>query len=553
MTATLAHRSGFPTSDVEPLDVQNDLWSTGRLRLAARASVAVAGGASAAFLVGWYAHIPALFRLGPDFAPVLFNTALCFVLGAAALAAFIEERGRGALVLPLMLLVLTGASVLQYVTPLSFGVDELAWYVGVSHPAMAPFVDASRGTPGRIPPNTALAGALLAVGLLTVTSGRMSRSRLVVGGFSAVVSASIGAVSLSGYLIGIPTAYGWGSFNRMAPQSAVILIVLGFGLLCASALAARRDGVYIGRVVPGLAASATAIIAIFMWEALVDHDRRNLETAVHHQARAVASAVARAVENRAQIVDRLVLERALGSGASPAARSQTASQVLRDFAGTTAITWLDSAGVVTWRMAEHGDEADAAGSNFGRIPARAALLRASRDRARAIISAPVLHVGREPSVLIVAPVPGRDDVPPGYLVLELVPERLLSDALPLDLAALYHFSLEDARRPLLARPMGDDLHDAVAVEIDARDRRWTLTVAPTAGTVAEFSSALPLIFLLTGLLCAALAARIVRSAQLAAEQSRTLAQTVAEGGFHRTRQRGNVILAAGHPHDGPRR
>ena len=528
--ATISNRSGTDTPDVAPSGEQDDLWSTGRLLFAARASAAAVGVTSVAFLLGWYAQVPSMVRLRPDFAPVLFNTALCFLLAAGALVALTEQRSRVAIALATTILLITGTTLLQYLTPWPFGVDELMWHVGVSRQAMTPFTDAARGTSGRMAPNSALGCMLLALGLLTIAAGRMNRSRLVVGGFCAVVAASVGAVSLSGYLIGIPTAYGWGSFNRMAPQSTVILIAMGFGLLCATALVARRNGVYLGRVVPGLAASATALIAIFMWEALVDHDRRNLETAALHQARAVASAVVRGIENRARIVDRLVLERALVPEGPSGARSQAAAQIFRDFSGITAITWLDSTGIVTWRMAEHGDATDPVGTNFRRIPSREALLRGSRDRNRAVVSAPLLHLEREPSVFIAAPVLGKDDATAGYLVFEIVPERLLAEALPLDFAALYRYSLTDARRPLVGRSGSDqgDLEDAVTVGIDARDRQWKLTVAPTDRTLAEFSSALPLIFLLTGLLCAALAARIVRSAQVAAEQSRKLARTVAD-------------------------
>ena len=529
--ATTPVRPGSARTTLDPFTPPQYFWRESRLRAAARTCAAVVGLFATSVIVGWYAQLPALLRLRPNFVAIQFNTALCFLLAAAALAALIGRRTRAALALSVALLLLSGATLVEYLTGWSAGIDEMFWQLGVNRVVMGQFADLGQRAPGRMAPNSAVALALLAIALVTMAAGRVNRVRLVVGVVGALAATMAGAVALSGYLIGIPTAYGWGHLTSMAPQSAATLIVLGLGVLCGAVLAARRDGLYTGRVLPGLAGTTIAIAALFMWEALVDHERRDLEFAVRHQANAVASAVSRSVDDRAKVVDRLVQQRAIAGADSPAARSLSSSQILGDLSGITAITWLDSTGTVTWRTAERASDEDAVGTRFARAPLLVSLLRAARGRGRAIVSPPSAGERREQSVFIVSPASPTDGARSGFLVVELIPARLLGDVLPEEFAQLYGFTLKDAGVTLAGHVGADDpaiSRWAATVPVDVRGRRWQLTVVPTQRTLDELSSAVPTTFLLAALACALFAGWIVRSAQVAAEQSVKLARTVVD-------------------------
>ena len=518
------------TTVLDTLAPPQPFWREGRLAMAARACAGSVGIFATSIIIGWYAQRPALVRLRENFAPVQFNAALCFVLAAAALATLAARRRRASLALSVSLLLLSGTTLAEHLFGWVVGIDVVLWRLGVSRAAMGPLAEPEGYSPGRMAPNSAVALTLLAAALVVLVVGRMNRTRLVVGAVGALAAAAAGVVALAGYVMGIPTAYGWGNLARMAPQSAVIIIVLGLGVLCGSVLCARRAGLDTARVTPGLTSATVAIAALLMWQALVDHDRRNLETAVRHQANAVASDVSRSVDARAKVVDRLVRQQAPSAGDSPAARSLLWSQVLRDFPGITAITWLDSAGVVTWRMAEVAADEEAVGSMFARTAMRAALLRAAIVRGRAVVSAAVAHEGREASVFVVSSALRTNGSPSAYLVVELIPETILADALPEDVPQLYHYLLHDDRVLLAGRTTATQgTARGVAISsIQLRDRTWRLTVIPTQVTLDLFASALPTTFLVVAVICALVAGWIVRSAQIAAEQSLELARTLGE-------------------------
>ncbi len=506
-------------------------WREGRLRVAALACAGAGGLMAASVIAGWYANVPALLRLGPGFAPVQFNAAMCLVLIAASLGALIGRNHRVSLALAAVTLLLAGLTLAEQFAGWSAGLDDLPTRLGVGREVMqAMILSGGPAAPGRMAPNTAAALALLAIALMSA-SGRTTYLRLVIGAVGALAATTFGTVALSGYVFGVPGAYVWGNSARMAPQSAVITMILGLGALCGAIVSARRSGLSTARVVPGLASTTVAIAALLMWQALLEHDRRTLEIAVRHQLNAMRIVIARAIDDRTKVVDRLAQSGAVAGGDTPSARNLSSSQIIRDFPGITAITWLDSAGAATWRMAEHARGEGGIGNASEATPLRASLLVQARARGRAIVSRPVGGSGGEPSVLIATPIPEIDGGVRGGLLMELVPARMMADVLPDEFALLYSYALEDAGVLLTGAALPSDgrlTSSAASVVLDVRGRHWRLTVTPTHQTLDELSSALPTTFLIAWLGCALLAGWIVRAAQVAAEQSGTLARTVAD-------------------------
>jgi PAS domain S-box-containing protein len=501
------------------------------LRLAALVCAGISAAVAATIILGWYARLPSLLRLAPSYGAVQFNTALCVLLGAGALAALVQRRMRTSCVLSVAVFLFAGVTFGEHFAGWSAGIDGMGWYLGVSNAMMGQYAELVRGEPGRMAPNSALALALAGLALVSVSVRRMNRARLVAGAVGALAATTAGCVAFWGYIIGMPSAYGWGGLTQMAPQSAAMCIVLGLGVLFGSLLSARRAGLDIREVLPGLTATTVIIASLFMWQALIDHDRRNREVAVGHQASAAASAILRGMKDRVNVLDRVVQEHALSGADSPAARSLSSSQIIRDFPGVVAISWLDSAGAVTWRMAESEGVDDAVGTQFVRTRQRASLLRDAREHGHAVVSAPSVREGTTASVFIVSPTVRAGGASSGYLVFELVPERLLSDVVPPDFSELYGYTLMDGHTTL-ARHVADDdpdiSHSAATVPVDVRGRQWRLTVVPTQRMLDEFSSTLPATFLLAALVRAFLAAFLVRLVQLAAERSEKLKRTVAE-------------------------
>ncbi len=502
-------------------------WRESRLRAAAVLCAVPLALLSAATLMGWFGRGPVAFR--PSAAEVPFNTSLCFLLVAVAIAALVAQRGRVTAVAALASGALAVVTLVEHLTTWSPGLDELAWRIGARREVLQDAVDATTIISMRMAPNAGVMLAMVSIGLVAISMGRMTRSRLVLGSLGALVATLGGFIGVSGTVVGLPTLYRWGNTPAMSSWAAVSFILVGLGLLSASVLSARRADVYTGRIVPGAAATTVVIAALFMWEALVAHDRGSLETGVRHEAAAIMAELERSVNNRARVVDRLVQGRSILGGETPATRSVSSSQVIRDFPGVTALTWLDTAGIVTWRMAETATGDEVVGQQFARSVARGELLRRARDVGHAVISAPQMHADRNATVFMAAPMTKNSRALDGYLIVELIPERLIAETLPADFDQQYGYALRDAHLTLAARASQEALsHDDAAASLGlvALGREWQLSVYPTNRTIAEYSSLLPTTFLIAALICAALAARIVWAAQVAAEQAATLAQTV---------------------------
>ena len=478
-------------------------------------------------LLGWYGVGPAF--AWPASAGVPFNVALCTLLIAVAGASIALGRVRSATLAASGSFLLSAASLVEMLSGWWHGVDELAWHLGARHHVVDQALNAGADAASRMAPNAAVIILVASIGLLAIAAGPMTRWRLVLGATGALLATLGGFIGISRSLAGLPTQYLWRNTPAMSPWAAEGFIVVGLCVLFVSVVMARRANVYTGRVVPGVAATTVVLSALVMWEALVDHDRRSLETVIHHEAVYIASELQRSVDNCARVVDRLVQRHTIEGDDTPASRSISSAQIIRDFPGITALTWLDSAGLVTWRMAEIATGDEAIGRQFARSEPRRKLLRRAAAHGHAVMSSPQMHSDRSATVLMAAPMSTNARRLDGYLVVELVPERLIAETMPDGFDRLYGYILREGRLALAARATPEALSNAasaVALGFVAGDRAWQLALYPTDRSIGEYSSPLPTTFLVAALICAALAARIVWAAQVTEEQSEKLAQTI---------------------------
>jgi PAS domain S-box-containing protein len=509
------------------LATKERFWRESRLRPATFLAALLLTFEAAVALAGWYRVGPA--AIGPTHLGVPYITALCCLFVAIAIAALAAQRTRVTVIVAGVTLILSAGMLVQHVMSWVPRMDDLAWHLGAARDVMRDALDSTKIVAMPVAPSAAAVLAIVSIALIAISTGRMSRSRLVLGSFGAFVATLGGFIGVSGALAGVPTQYILGNTATMSSGGAVGFLVIGLGVLAASVLTARRGEVYTGRIVPGIAATTVVISAILMWEALVEHDRRTLDAVVRHEALSIAAALERSVNDRARVVDRMVQRRTIAGGDSPATQSVSSSQVIRDFPGVTALSWLDSNGVISWQMAEAATGDEAVGKQFARSAAQRELLRHARTVGHAVISAPQMHTARSTTVLVAAPVAKNSGALDGYLVVEVIPERLIAEILPEDFDQLYGYALRDGGLMLSAHASHEGRADGAAsatIGVVARGRPWQLSVYPANRTIAENSSLLPTTFLIAALICAALAARIVWAAQVAEEQSVKLAQTV---------------------------
>ncbi|PIQ97874.1 MAG: hypothetical protein COV67_01900 [Nitrospinae bacterium CG11_big_fil_rev_8_21_14_0_20_56_8] len=171
-------------------------------------------------IFGWYGNFVKLFQWVPGTAPMQFNTALGFVGGGAALLCANGNRIWGQRLWAAVPAVFAGVSLLEYLWPIDPGIDR--WFI-------EPYVLDQVAHPGRMAPNAAVAFLLTAGALGSARGG--GDLRLWITGILGSLSLSLGMVALGGYLIGLKSAYAWGSMTSLSVNTAAGFIVLNIGVI----------------------------------------------------------------------------------------------------------------------------------------------------------------------------------------------------------------------------------------------------------------------------------------------------------------------------------
>ncbi len=203
-----------------------------RLRSFQRFAVAAGALASAAgglVLLGWWLDVTTLKGLAPGLPTMKPNTAVGFVFLAAALCLFAAapdpgtKRGLAARMMATLPALLGLLTLAEYATGLDFGMDQFL------------FRDNDSGAPSLYPGRMAQASALnlsfFGVALWLLGSGGRRRQLAAQG--LAVTGALSGLVAMAGYLFGVREFYGVTAFSPVAPHTAFLSTLVGFGILSA--------------------------------------------------------------------------------------------------------------------------------------------------------------------------------------------------------------------------------------------------------------------------------------------------------------------------------
>lgn len=233
------------------------------------ASVAALGGLVVA---GWLTLAVALIQVLPGFPPMQYNTALGFMISGAALLSAALDLRRPTALLGGLAAALGLATLCQYLGGTDLGIDDLLveTYIltGVSHP-------------GRMAPNSALALAVVGAALLCLSCQPSTRLRHLVPALLGSIVIALGTAALVGYAAGVPGAYGWGHFNRMAIHTALGFILLGGGVVGLAWHAARAASSEAPHWLPVLAAVAVVTVTLCMWYALGGAPQADLSPPQH--------------------------------------------------------------------------------------------------------------------------------------------------------------------------------------------------------------------------------------------------------------------------------
>lgn len=217
-------------------------------------------------LVGWFLHYAPLIQVLPTFAPMQFNTALCFVLIALSICC-LERHPTCSLVFSTVVMLAGLLTLIEYVCLTDFAIDELFFKHDIT---------VKTSHPGRMAPNTALCFFLSGLTIYCITfSGRLAWFND--GSFVlACLIIALGIVSLIGYATGFSTAYGWGKLTAMAVHTCI-----GFILIAASLITYLYHHVsdfdrQSRLTFPGATFFSLMIVVTLLWQAMSVNESQNM-------------------------------------------------------------------------------------------------------------------------------------------------------------------------------------------------------------------------------------------------------------------------------------
>jgi signal transduction histidine kinase/CheY-like chemotaxis protein len=216
-------------------------------------------------MIGWHAGNQTLVQVLPTFTPMQYNTALGFVCCGAALVLLAFHRQGWAAIAGSLAALIGGLTLIQYVGNVDLGIDELlmrhAITVGTSHP-------------GRMAPNTAICFTLTGLWAVCCVGRGLGARRSLVMVVLASLAFGLGVVALSGYVIQLEAAYGWGELTRMAVHTSVGFIAVSMGLLCLVWCRDIRDENRLPRWMPAPIAIGILTATFCFWQAVAAEGMR---------------------------------------------------------------------------------------------------------------------------------------------------------------------------------------------------------------------------------------------------------------------------------------
>jgi len=465
-------------------------------------------------LVGWHARLPLLIQLHPTFAPMKYNTALCFLCTGVALLAIRSGRRRLALPFGIVVALVGFLTLLEYAFDLDLGIDQLLF---------RSYIVTQTSHPGRMSPVAAL--IFLMSGMASVTAGvlcRHPRGRLATGLLSSLVIA-LSSMALLGYMTGLTGTYGWGLLSRMALHTASGFLALGaafFSIAWSQESAAENRS---PRWLPISTALAAVSATIVLWHALADREQEQMADTVKANANMAKNEILARLQSEMHSLRRLARRwEATGRPAREIWEADAASH-LGDPVGYQEIACVDPELQVRWVVPRTQVEGRMATDIHGTGERKA--LEWARDERQAAFSAPFKLASEDIGIMATIPIyrQGRFE---GWIAGTLPLQELLDAALEKDLTAEYEMKLSAGGKEFYARTDGagppSQAH-AVELPIPFPSGVWVARVWPRAELLAARSSHFTKAVLILGMLASALLGMTVYLAQGAISRSRQLA------------------------------
>ena len=460
-------------------------------------------------MVGWYVHSSVLVQLMPNFVPIKFNTALCFVLSGIGLMALNSKQPAITSLSALFTFAIAALTLLEYLLSINIGIDRLF---------IEPFMDLYTPFKGRMAPQTVI-GFLFASSALFASSQHLARSSFITAVTGSLLFA-IGAVVVTGYLVGFEFAYDGGEAARVSLHTGVGFMMLGLGLLC---YAWRHSGlVPVWISVPVFVALAT--VAFLLWHAMLNAEDRHFRDKVQATVEDISHDLEQYFKDLFNAIERMKIRWQVSGGTPKEIWYDDATAYIRNFPYMSGIEWVDK-DMRVQRVVPLEPYKKMIGFKFDSEPVRRETAEKAQQNRSAVNTPiiPLLQGGR--GFLYVTPLYIREQFD-GFIVAGFHLDILFKNLLDFQLQN-YNFTIYDGKVPAfttLPESISDPGLWKAEGLLKVNGSEWPFSISPKPELVAARHSYIPITSLSVGLLIALLAALTVHVARKAYYKSREAEQ-----------------------------
>jgi hypothetical protein len=226
-------------------------------------------------MAGWYLHNVPLVQIRPDFAPMKFNTALCFFISSVGIFFWLHNKPRVTAALGAAVMLIALSTLYEYAFKVNIGIDTLF---------SDAFTDFRSSAPGRMTINACMCFvftgiSLIALALHKITMRKNSLCPMLVSAMGSLIL-SVALVTLVGYVIGVDASPTWKHFSGMALHTAAIFTLLGSCLVLLAVDISDKTPLWL--TLPVLA--ALTIITMSLWLALKSQEETDLKAYISQDA-----------------------------------------------------------------------------------------------------------------------------------------------------------------------------------------------------------------------------------------------------------------------------
>jgi PAS domain S-box-containing protein len=463
-------------------------------------------------LIGWHARLPLLVQLHPTFAPMKYNTALCFLFSGAALLTIGSAKRRWLAVLLGTIVAAVGLlTLLEYAFDVDLGIDQLLFRT---------YIVTQTSHPGRMSPVAAL--VFLLVGAASITASalyRDRRGRWLTGMLSSLVIA-LSSMALLGYVTGLTGTYGWGLLSRMALHTAFGFLAIGTALFCVAWVQEVTAESRSPRWLPLSTTLAAISATIVLWHALTVREQEQMEETLGANAAMVKNEIEARLASEMHSLG--YMGRSWEYSGQPE-RDAWVAEAISLLGGPTSyerIAWVDPSLQGRWEVPRgSGPEKELEGAG-----PRAALELARQER-RSRFSPPIEFGSGDAGMVAIVPV-FRQERFQGWIAGLISLDKLLDTTLERDFAAGYAVTLAEGGKEFYTRTgktaqAGQDR--VVEVPINVPGVKWVARIWPRPDLLAKQRSHFTEAVLVIGMLASALLGLSVYLAQGAIAKSQQLA------------------------------